>query len=227
MNGEPNWKRDGDVRTTGFRGHCAGIFSQNLSILRQIPPKTVMPSSFESFIEQKRCQPFFFFFSFLQRIASALQDRRFVWSGCGCLMPESVFVGFSFFPLFYGSLRLGYIWDTDEKGRGQNMASSCLKALSVSLGFHSVLSAQRKNGCVKFCCADFYRIGRSLFFSRCLAQGRRDSTICTLLATCSCLISMKEYWCGSHWAFSHSRGLLHAQSLSHWRQQTLKCDINM
>lgn len=97
MNGKPNWKWVGDVRTTGFCHHCAGIFSQNLSILRQIPQKTAMPSSFESFIEQKCCQPFFNFFFFLQRIASALQDRRFVWSGCGWLMPESVFVGFSFF----------------------------------------------------------------------------------------------------------------------------------
>lgn len=46
--------------------------------------------------------------------------------------------------LFHCSVRLGCIWDIDEKGWGQNVAFSYLKALSVSLGFQSVLSAERK-----------------------------------------------------------------------------------
>lgn len=46
--------------------------------------------------------------------------------------------------LFHCSVRLGCIWDIDEKGWGQDVAFSYLKALSVSLGFQSVLSAERK-----------------------------------------------------------------------------------
>lgn len=113
------------------------------------------------------------------RTASAVRARRIVWSGCGCLMLESVFVGYF---CSTAQLRLGCIWDIDEKGWGQNVAFSYLKALSVSLGFQSVLSAERKMVVWNLLCRLYWiGSGRSLFFSRCLAQGRWVSTIRTLL----------------------------------------------
>lgn len=203
VNGEPNWKRGRDVRTTGFGGHCAGIFSQNLSILRQMPPKTATPSSFQSFIE---LSAFFFFAKNCFSLARQAICLKWMW-----LFDAGVsFCRFFFFfsPCSTAHLDL-VIFGTLMKRDGDKtwlfpVWRHCLCHWASRVFYlHSA-----KNGCVKFCCADFYRIGRTLFFSRCLAQGRRDSTICTLLATFFYLISMKEYWCGSHWAFSHSRGVI-------------------
>lgn len=144
-------------------------------------------------------------FFFFRRIASALYVKPFVWSGCGCLMLESVFV-FFFFPLLFGSLRPACIWDNDEKGRRQNVASFYLKALSVSWGFFaSVLSARCKSGCVKFAVPTLQNWQKSILLE---TSGPRAPSSCRLYFSCYVfLIWMKEsYWCGSHWAFSHSRG---------------------
>lgn len=66
-----------------------------------------------------------------------------------CLWVFDAGVSFCRVFLIHFSVRLGCIWDIDEKRWGQNMAFSYLKALSVSLGFQNVLSAEQ-NGCVKF-----------------------------------------------------------------------------
>lgn len=61
-----------------------------------------------------------------------------------CVWVFDARVSFCWVFLFQCSVGLGCIWDIDEKGQGQNVALSYLKALSVSLGFQSVLSAERK-----------------------------------------------------------------------------------
>lgn len=73
------------------------------------------------------------------------------WFNCthqaDCLKSAWVFdagVSICWVFLLLCTVGLGCIWDIDEKGWGQNVAFSHLKALSVSLGFQSVLSAERK-----------------------------------------------------------------------------------
>ena len=108
---------------------------------------------------------------------------RFLWCVCVCVcvweFDASVSFFFCWIFLSRCSVRPGCIWDIDEKGWGQkNVAFSYLKALSVSLGFQSVLSADRKMVVWNLLCRLYWiGTGRSLFFSRCLAQGRGASTI--------------------------------------------------
>lgn len=130
--------------------------------------------------------------------------------------------------LSHCSVRPGCIWDIDEKGWGQNVAFSYLKALSVSLGFQSVLSADRKMGVWNLLCRLYWiGTGRSLFFSRCLAQGRGASTVRT--SPCISYLKWKKPIDVDLIGPSVIEGLFHALLLSHshWSQWTLKCDINM
>ena len=133
-----------------------------------------------------------------------------------CLFPP--FPVLSFLSLLFGTL-MKKEW---EKG---NVALSHLKALSVSLGFQSVLSAERKMVVWNLLCR-LYGIGsgRSLFFSRCLAQGRQISTILTLLACISylnerLLMGIFQSF-GTGRAFSYSSLSLYFSSC--WYKPTLK-----
>lgn len=92
-------------------------------------------------------------------------------------------VSFCWVFLFHCSVRLGLYLGHWWKGMGTKRVFSYLKALSVSLGFQSVLSAECKMAVWNLLCRLYWiGSGRSLFFSRCLAQGRGISTIRTLLA---------------------------------------------
>lgn len=161
-----------------------------------------MLTQFESFMKPNPAR-------FFSKTASAAMCLKCVW----------VFdAGDNFYRvfLFHCSVRLGCIWDIDEKGWGQNVAFSYLKALSVSLGFQSVLSAERKMVVWNLLCRRYWiGSGRSLFFSRCLAQGRGVSSVRTLLAMYF-LFKWKKPIDVDLIGPSVIEGLFHALCLSHF-----------
>lgn len=100
-----------------------------------------------------------------------------------CMWVFDAGVSFCWVFLFHCSVRLGLYLGHWWKGMGTKRVFSYLKALSVSLGFQSVLSAECKMVVWNLLCRLYWiGSGGSLFFSRCLAQGRGISTIRTLLA---------------------------------------------
>lgn len=122
------------------------------------------------------------------------KTRSGFWSGCfsrarqvrECMCVVASDAGLSFYVESFcstASVRLGLYLGHWWKGMGTKRGSlPYLKALSVSLGFQSVLSAERKMVVWNLLCR-LYRIGRggSLFFSWCLAQGRGVPSSRTLL----------------------------------------------
>lgn len=147
-------------------------------------------------------------FFFFHRIASALYVKPFAWSGCGCLMPESVFVCFYIPRPPFCSAHIGLVvFGTMIKRDGDKtwLPSIWRHCLCHGAFLPTVLSARRKSGCVKFAVPTLQNWQESILLEK---SGPRAPSSCRLYFSCHAfLIWMKEsYWCRSHWAFSHSRG---------------------
>lgn len=160
-----------DDRCRGLVPLCQNPFyTPNSS---QITCRAVMLARFQSFMELNTVS----FSVGLFQSCMAVWMCVCVW-GRGCLVLESVFAGYLCCTAQLGLVVFGTLMKRDGD---KTSLFSYLKALSVSLGFQSVLSAECKMVVWNLLCR-LCGIGRSLFFSRCLAQGRGVSTICTLLA---------------------------------------------
>lgn len=111
-------------------------------------------------------------------------------------------VSFCRVSLLHCSVRLGCIWDIDEKGWGQNVAFFLSEGIVCVIGLSKRFISRVQNGCVKFAVQALRNWQKSILLK--MSGSGAWSFLHLYFACYVFLIKMKEaYWCGSHWAFSH------------------------